>query len=242
VRIGSGAAVDVDLGGVPPDLAAAASALQSGIRAISNEAVHTGALVVVVDDALVVVPGEPDRTMAVGPADDDPTTAAELGLEHPLPALASDGNAAAGPTLTAERVTFLGRVAASVVERASDTIFAEPVVADRLQQGCVRFSYLAPGSRPPRRYRCLPDHACQPTLAFGSTRWGSPAYAALVDAASVAPIRYGSSSGNEMGAFAGLQHRHRESNLRHQLDEFLRFSLEAGLLDGRSFKHVGGHP
>ena len=241
LRTDSDAVVDIALGGVPNDLAAAAALLQVGIRASSGAAVHQQALVVPIDDALVVIPGEPGRSFAVVSTPADPTTAAELGLQNNVPALASDGNAADGPTMSVDRVTFLGRVAATVLEYASDSIFAEPVVASRVQQGCVRFSYLAAGSRTPRRYRCLPDHDCIPELAFRSTRWGGPTYASLVDVESVAPIRCGSSTGNEMGAFAGFQHRHRESNLRHQLDEFLRFSMEAGLLDGRSSKHVGGH-
>lgn len=241
VRTDSEPVVQVTLGGVPNDVAAAAASLQVAIRAISGAPVHQQAVVVAIDDALVVLPGEPDRTFAVVSTPADPTTAAELGLQHDVPALASDGNAADGPTVSVDRVTFLGRVAATVLEHASDAIFAQPVVATRVQQGCVRFSYLAPGSRTPRRYRCLPDHDCIPELAFRSTRWGGPTYASLIDAVSVAPIRCGSSTGNEMGAFAGFQHRHRESNLRHQLDEFLRFSMEAGLLDGRSSKHVGGH-
>jgi len=241
LRTDSDAVVDIALGGVPNDLAAAAALLQVGIRASSVAAVHQQAVVVEIDDALVVIPGEPGRSFAVVSTPADPTTAAELGLQNNVPALASDGNAADGPTMSVDRVTFLGRVAATVLEYASDSIFAEPVVATRVQQGCVRFSYLAAGSRTPRRYRCLPDHDCIPELAFRSTRWGGPTYASLVDVESVAPIRCGSSTGNEMGAFAGFQHRHRESNLRHQLDEFLRFSMEAGLLDGRSSKHVGGH-
>ena len=40
---------------------------------------------------------------------------------------------------------------------ASEVIFTEPVVADRRQAGCVRFSFVADGSATPQRYRCQPD-------------------------------------------------------------------------------------
>jgi hypothetical protein len=54
------------------------------------------------------------------------------------------------------RSTFFGGVIALSLS-ASDCIFAGPVQALRRQTGCVRFSYVPPGSTVPRRYRCQPD-------------------------------------------------------------------------------------
>ncbi len=234
IRTGAEPLVEVTLGGTPPaDLDAAADALQTAVRGLSLATVHAEAIVVVVDDALVLIPGAPEHVLSAGPTAGDPTTAAELGLAGVLPAVGSDGMGFQGPILTAERSTFLGRVSAEVVDLASDCIFAAPLVARRSQEGCARYSYVAPGSRPPRRHHCLPSDACHPVLAFASTRYGDPAFATLVAIDAAAAIRRGASNGSEMGAFSRFQHRQRENNLIFDLDEFLRFGLEAGILDGR---------
>lgn len=58
--------------------------------------------------------------------------------------------------LELEQVTALGRVDARSIS-ASGCIFRDSVRAERRQTGCVRFSYVPPGSVVPRRYRCQPD-------------------------------------------------------------------------------------
>jgi hypothetical protein len=58
--------------------------------------------------------------------------------------------------LDVARSSFFGSVAALSLS-ASDCIFASPARAVRRQAGCVRFSYVPPGSAVPRRYRCQPD-------------------------------------------------------------------------------------
>jgi hypothetical protein len=63
---------------------------------------------------------------------------------------------AADAPLDLARSTFFGGVAALSLS-ASDCLFAAPVRAVRRQAGCVRFSYVPPGSAVPRRYRCQPD-------------------------------------------------------------------------------------
>jgi hypothetical protein len=64
--------------------------------------------------------------------------------------------------------------------------------------------------------------------SFTSTRYGHPAYGQL---GRLCPrqITEGAASGSEMGAFGFLMQPQRESNLRIALEEYLRFSLEAGL-------------
>jgi hypothetical protein len=54
------------------------------------------------------------------------------------------------------RSSFFGGVAVQSVE-ASDCIFGGLLRAERRQSGCVRFSYVPPGSAAPRRYRCQPE-------------------------------------------------------------------------------------
>jgi hypothetical protein len=142
---------------------------------------------------------------------------------------------------------------------ASDCIFAGSVEALRRQVGCVRFSYVAPGSRVPRRYRCQPELeiatrieklrrasppgavtpaqqvairvevAAQIRPLFVSRRYGAPGLGQL-ELRCAAQIRGGAESGAEMGAFEFLKQPQREANLRDALAEYLRFGLEARLV------------
>jgi hypothetical protein len=59
------------------------------------------------------------------------------------------------------RATVFGRLTLQELVLASDVLFTEPVVAVRRHVGCVRFSYLPPGSRTPRRFRAQPDAAVE---------------------------------------------------------------------------------
>ena len=156
------------------------------------------------------------------------------------------------------RSSFFGRVTGSSLS-ASDCIFAGVVEARRRQTGCVRFSYVPPGSRVPRRYRCQPDleiatridalrravapnaptSAQQAAIAaevdalirplFVSRRYGDPGFGQL-ELRCATQIRTGAESGAEMGAFEFLKQPQREANLRDALAEYLRFGLEARLV------------
>lgn len=158
-----------------------------------------------------------------------------------------DGNEAGAP-LKVENSTIIGRVHTSVMELASNTIFLAsfkeedswpdpilakkaPVLAERLQQGCVRFSYVPLDSQVPRRYHCQPkneDEAARVRPVFTSLRYGDPGYCQLSQ--HCAPeIRRGADDEAEMGAFHNLYQPQREANLRVRLDEYLRFGLEAGI-------------
>lgn len=61
--------------------------------------------------------------------------------------------------LSIVRSTVLGRVCTHAIELAENTIFAGQVNVARRQIGCMRFCYVAPGSRTPRRFECQPDLA-----------------------------------------------------------------------------------
>jgi hypothetical protein len=69
----------------------------------------------------------------------------------------SNAAGASGPPAWLERVTLLGPSFVKELTLASEVIFGGMVRAERQQEGCVRFSYVAPGSRTPRRYHCQPD-------------------------------------------------------------------------------------
>jgi hypothetical protein len=143
--------------------------------------------------------------------------------------------------LDCEASTFLGAVDVQQVT-ASDCLFVDELTAARLQVGCVRFSWLAPGSSAPRRFRCQPDlalaapHDESATMlrarlapSFTSERFGDPAYGQLAATCAV-EITAGASTGGEMGAFRDLQQPQRISNVRTAFDEYLPWGLESGLL------------
>jgi hypothetical protein len=167
--------------------------------------------------------------------------------------------AAAGPPAWLERVTLLGPAAVKELPLASEVIFAGAVSVDRVQEGCVRFSYVAPGSRTPRRYRCQPDFEIDRRVAeaekaaaagggpapnrdviraevgmwlvpsFTATAYGQPGYAQL-HLSCPPQIGTGAEDGSEMGAFCHLKQPQREANLRLRLEEYLPFGLEAGFI------------
>lgn len=234
-------AVGVDFGGeprvavlssVPATLAGARSRLQSAIRAAGAEPAFAEAVVAAVGGSLVVVPGDDDTVMRFHSVPADRTTAQELGLSSTRPAISfSDDGAEPGPRATLERVTVFGEVRVRELALASESIFFDPVVAVRRQLGCVRFSYVAPGSLAPRRYRCQPSEAPGGAVVrpvFTSASYGHPAYAQLA-ASCPSEIAAGAEDEGEMGAFNLLQQNQRIENLQASLDEYLRFGLEAGI-------------
>jgi hypothetical protein len=125
---------------------------------------------------------------------------------------------------------------------ASESIIDGPLQVERTQEGCVRFSYVRPGSITPRRYRCQPDLAIDglgPARraavlaalrpAYTSTHYLDPGYTQLGDTCPV-EIGTGAADGAEMGVWAHLRNPQREANLRLRLEEYLPFGLEAALI------------
>jgi hypothetical protein len=72
-----------------------------------------------------------------------------------------------GGTLRMEECTVIGKVHTRVMELVSNSIFIArtepgdgwdaPVLVERKQNGCVRFSFVPDGAHTPRRFRCQPD-------------------------------------------------------------------------------------
>lgn len=155
------------------------------------------------------------------------------------PAFAGDAAGGPGAQLVAIDCTVIGKIHASLIELASNCIFdarlaaadsfRAPVLAERRQEGCMRFSYVPPGSVTPRRYRCVPeDGGVDPVLEFTSLRYGDPAYGQLRGTTDHA-IRTGAEDEGEMGVLRSLSQPQRETNLRIRLDEYLRLGLRAGV-------------
>jgi hypothetical protein len=149
------------------------------------------------------------------------------------------------------RCTVIGEVQTNAILLAEDCIFTGIITVTRRQMGCVRFCYIPPGSRTPRRYNCQPDlvdeavkkEFSDKTIAeqmmnaerlrvrpkFNSTRYGQPVYCQLALSCAV-EITRGASDESEMGAFHDLFQPQRAANLRARLDEFVPAGMEAGII------------
>lgn len=134
---------------------------------------------------------------------------------------------------------------------------AEPAIrAERRQVGCMRFSFVPQGSITPRRFRCQPQLAIDEAVAareaalggpipaaersaiivregrrvvpgFTARRFGRPGYGQL-RTSSPHEIRLGADDESEMGGFHLIHAPQRATNLAIRVEEYLRFSLEAG--------------
>ncbi|MCU0503923.1 MAG: hypothetical protein MUC51_19555, partial [Anaerolineae bacterium] len=226
-------------------------------------------------DRLVVIPGVPDAVPAFDITSADAATLIELRLAHPfyLSAIGGDrAGAQPGPATTLARVTVLGPVHVKELTLGSEVIFAGRVRAVRRQAGCVRFSFMPPGSQTPRRFRCQPELAINSAITqaqeqaggpldpatveaisvqvlgrltptFTATQYSDPAYGQLSltcpgeirtgaeDGSEMGAFSFltGAEDGSEMGAFSFLKQAQRTANLQANLEEYLRFGLEAGI-------------
>ena len=119
----------------------------------------------------------------------------------------------------------------------------------------MRFCYIVPGARTPRRYECQPDLVEQAvadlfakgdlTVAqrdallaaeglrvepqFDSVRYGTPTYCRLA-ATCAAEITTGADDESEMGVFHDLYQPLRAANLRQRLDEYTPAGTDAGII------------
>jgi hypothetical protein len=149
---------------------------------------------------------------------------------------------APGATAGIQTTTVLGTTSGLIVG-GSDSLFTGTVTATRRQEGCLRFCFVPVVSQTARRYRCQPDLALEGAAAaarapitarlvpqFTSTDFGQPGYAQLGPGCPV-EIATGADDGAEMGAFCFLLQPQRRANLLTALDEYLRFGLEAGMIE-----------
>ncbi|MFK0293001.1 hypothetical protein ACIQU6_21345 [Streptomyces sp. NPDC090442] len=136
--------------------------------------------------------------------------------------------------LSAHRTTVLGEVHVHAVRIAENSLFTGLVRAARRQVGCVRFSYVPPGSRTPRRYRCQPDlvgpaEAARVRPLLRSERYGTPWYGQLA-AGCAEEIRRGAEDGAELGAYHDLYLPQRTDSLRARLAEYTPAGTDAGIV------------
>jgi hypothetical protein len=145
-------------------------------------------------------------------------------------------------SVSTDRCTVVGTVAAEILALATNTLFDGIVIIARRQEGCVRFSFVPPTSTTPRQFRCQPDlaieklsgAAAQAEIArlvpiYTSEDFSRPAYRQLaVNCAT--ELTTGADNGAEMGAWNFLQQPQRQANLMNALNDYLRAGLEAGLI------------
>jgi hypothetical protein len=162
-----------------------------------------------------------------------------------IEAVLGPGGGYAWATLSIVRCTVFGKVLAHALELAENSIFGAAVQVVRRQRGCVRFCYVPPESRTPRRYHCQPDlveRAVAPAdpqkLAeerrrvvprFTSSRFADPAYAQLT-LCTAPEITAGADDESELGAFHHLFLPQRAANLRARLDQSTPAGMETGII------------
>jgi hypothetical protein len=163
-------------------------------------------------------------------------------------ALGTPGAIAANATLNILRSTVFGKVHVHAIELAENTIFNNDVRVVRSQIGCIRFCYLPPSSRTPRRFNCQPDLVQQQVdrqaadsqklpltdqditeekqresdrvrPVFNSIHYGSPDYCQLA-LVCAQEIQRGADDESEMGVFHDLFQPQRAANLRARLNEY----------------------
>jgi len=160
-------------------------------------------------------------------------------------AVVGPGASYAWATLRIVRCTIIGRIETHAIELGENSIFTGIVRVVRRQIGCIRFCWVPPQSRTPKRYHCQPDLVLQIAKdkhvtdvdaeirrvepVFGSKRFGAPDYAQLAfDCAD--EIARGTDDESEMGAFHDLFMPQRLANLRARLEHSTPAGMETGII------------
>jgi hypothetical protein len=165
----------------------------------------------------------------------DPSNTAYAAVDAPTGATTNENSG--GAALTMNGCTVVGRVHASVLQYVSDCIFwaydnkkgTAALVADRRQQGCVRFSFLPIGAVVPAQYECVQQKVAGAFPAFVTTLYGQPGYLKLM-ACTDNSIRRGADDGSEMGAYHFVMAPQRESDLQIRLQEYVPVGMEFGIV------------
>ncbi len=171
-------------------------------------------------------------------------------------AIGASGKLCAYAVLEAYRCTLFGGVEVHAISLAEDSIFLGLIRACRRQVGCLRFCYVPPASRTPRRYECQPDlvlaaidaevgrgvltqaqasprygrgRCCASSLSSTASATAPPTYARLARVTAV-EIRQGASDQSEMGVYHDLYQPQRTANLAQRLAEFTPAGTDAGII------------
>ncbi len=159
-----------------------------------------------------------------------------------LEAIGAPGCPVAHAILTIERSTVIGSVQVHAIALGQDTIFDGKIFVARSQTGCLRFCYVTPLSRTPRRFRCQPDlveagkteaekqaERDRVRPRFESKRYGASTYCRLSgDCAE--EVTGGAEAESEMGVYHDLYQPQRAANLRARLTEYVPARTEAGII------------
>ncbi|NJO16624.1 MAG: hypothetical protein HC877_13035 [Thioploca sp.] len=172
---------------------------------------------------------------------------------HALSAPPRSSSVFAHAVVTLKCSTVFGQIHTHAIDLAENSIFMGLIQVARRQRGCLRFCYVTPGSRTPRRYRCQPDlvieQAKEVTAAvdqnkltdaqqreqsrvvpqFNSVHYGTPAYCQLARCCAE-EIKRGAEDESEMGVFHHLFQPQREANLQTRLEEYTPAGMETGII------------
>ena len=148
---------------------------------------------------------------------------------------------AEGTACTLNNCTVFGAVELREIS-ADNCIFLGLINCLRTQNGCIRYSYVTPGSHTPRRYECQPDNAIRanPDIeravveqqlrpVFESLDPGEPAFARL-RTTTHRGILEGGEHGVEMGFFAGLLNPQKTRFAQQNIADFTRAGMDASLI------------
>ena len=140
------------------------------------------------------------------------------------------------------RSTVLGSVTIHAITLAEDSIFMGCVCVARRQIGCMRFCYVSPEARTPRRFNCQPDGVTRNLTGeekireqlrvkpqFNSTRYGTPTYCQLAQSCAV-EITRGAEDESEIGVFHDLYQAQRLANLQTRLQQFTPAGADVGII------------
>ncbi|MBD2773365.1 hypothetical protein [Iningainema tapete] len=170
-------------------------------------------------------------------------------------ALSGPGCVIAHSVLTVRRSTVFGKIYTHAIALAENSLFNGLVKVARRQQGCIRFCYVPPYSRTPRRYNCQPDLVEAAVVEkvnqgefvkedlqtvqeqerdrvrpqYNSTRYGTPTYCQLA-ATCAEEIKHGADDQSEMGVFHDLYQPQRAANLQARLNEYTPAGMEVSII------------
>ncbi|MGO9991353.1 MAG: hypothetical protein ACLPTF_02425 [Steroidobacteraceae bacterium] len=180
----------------------------------------------------------------------------DAGSDSVVAISAADGVSPCGE-IDLSAVTVIGAIVARETNTIENSVLSGQVRIERTQAGCVRYSYVPPGSSTPRRFRCQPDFAIDSAITAATQNGGplssaaqqaiqdnessrvTPVFVSRVPGAAgylqlsdrgPAEIAAGAERADEMGVFLALYNGRRESNLNFRLTEYLRIGLEAGVI------------
>ncbi|MFD7324217.1 phage tail protein [Streptomyces sp. NPDC059875] len=136
---------------------------------------------------------------------------------------------APGTAVSIDGSTLRGAVTARTIDGAN-SLLDGIAFAEQRQTGCLRHCYARPGSRLPRRFRCVPENTgTPPEPVYLSTDPGSPYYLALAPDCPT-PIARGGEGGTEPGVHHHLHRPLRLGAVRKHLAAYVPAGLEIGII------------